>query len=148
MKRCLKHLRKHLKKHYKHMQHLDKTHLKTLKTYARNMHVYATSISTFATSQQNTCNIRLEQMKYLEHILETYVYNHYNMCSTLIYTYNIDIQHLQHTSETYETLVTYYCNMLFQRSICLLLGRIEARRRRARRWHRARSYEVTQRSPV
>jgi hypothetical protein len=61
--------------HYKHMQHPDETlvnirmkkHMKTLETYACNTHVYATSRSTFATSRQNTCNIRMEQMKHLEH---------------------------------------------------------------------------------
>ena len=80
------------------MQHPDETlanirmkHLKTLETYACNMHVYATSRSTFATSRQNTCNICLEQMKYLEHTLETYVYSHYNMCNIPIYFRNIDI---------------------------------------------------------
>jgi hypothetical protein len=45
-------------------------HLKTLETYACNMHAYATFSSTFATSRQNTCNIRLKQMKHLEHKLE------------------------------------------------------------------------------
>jgi hypothetical protein len=43
-------------------------------------------------------------MKHLEHTLETYVYSHYNMCNILFYFCNIDIQHLQHTSETFETL--------------------------------------------
>ena len=52
-------------------------------------------------------------MKYLEHILETYVYSQYNMCNIPIYFYNIDIQYLQHTSEITETLKTYYCNMRF-----------------------------------
>ena len=80
------------------MQHQDETfanirmkHLKTLETYACNMYVYATSRSTFATSRKNTCNIRLEQMKHLEHTLETYVYSHYNMCNIPIYFRNIDI---------------------------------------------------------
>jgi hypothetical protein len=102
------------------MQHLDETlanihmkHMKTLKTYACNMHVYATSRSTFSTSRRN---IRLEQMKYLGHTLETYVYSHYNMCNILIYFYNIYIQHLQHTSEIFET---YYCTMCFE-SACYL----------------------------
>jgi hypothetical protein len=102
------------------MQHLDETlanihmkHMKTLKTYACNMHVYATSRSTFSTSRRN---IRLEQMKYLGHTLETYVYSHYNMCNILIYFCNIYIQHLQHTSETFET---YYCTMRFE-SACYL----------------------------
>ena len=102
------------------MQYPDETlanicmkHLKTLETYACNMHVYETSRSTFAISRQNTCNIRLEQMKYLEHIIETYVYSYYNMCNIPIYFCNIDIQHLQRTSETSEALETYYCNMRF-----------------------------------
>jgi hypothetical protein len=34
-------------------------------------------------------------MKYLEHTLELYVYNHYNMCNIPIYFCNIDIQYLQ-----------------------------------------------------
>ena len=126
------------------MQHLDETfanihmkHLNTLETYTCNMHVYATFRSTFATSRQNTCNIHLKQMKHLEHTHKIYVCSHCNMCNILIYFCNIDIQHLQHTSETSETLETYYCNMCFQCSICLLLGRMEARRCGARRWHRA-----------
>jgi hypothetical protein len=36
---------------------------------------------------------------------------------------------LQYTSEIYETLKIYVCNMRFQRSISLLLGRMEVRRR-------------------
>jgi hypothetical protein len=54
---------------------------------------------------KNTCNIHLEQIKYLEHTLEIYVYRHYNMCNIPIYFCNIDIQHLQHNSETLETLL-------------------------------------------
>ena len=118
------------------MQHPDETltnihmkHLKTFETYACNMHVYATSRSTFATSRQNTCNIHLEEIKYLEHRLETYVYSHYNMCDILIYFCNIDIQHLQHSSETFETIETHACNMQFQRNISLMLGRMDPRRR-------------------
>jgi hypothetical protein len=42
-------------------------------------------------------------MKLSEHTLETYVYNHYNMCNIPIYFCNIDIQHMQHTSKTSET---------------------------------------------
>jgi hypothetical protein len=52
-------------------------------------------------------------MKHLEPILETYVYNNCNMCNILIYFYNIDMKHLQHTSKTSETLETYACNMCF-----------------------------------
>ena len=55
---------------------------------------------------------------------------------------NIYIQQLQHTSETSETLETYYCNMRFQRSIRLLLERIEACR------HEARCRGVARRLPV
>jgi hypothetical protein len=77
------------------------------------MYVYATSRSTFATSKQNTRNIYLEQMKHLEHTLETYVYSHYNMCNISIFFCNINIQHFQHTSETSETLEIYSYNMRF-----------------------------------
>ena len=87
-------------------------------------------------------------MKYLEHTLKTYMYSHYNMCNILIYFCNIDIQHLQHISETSETLETYYRNMRFQRSICLLLGRMEARRPGAQRRCGARCHGVARRSPV
>jgi hypothetical protein len=61
-------------------------------------------------------------MKHLEHTFETCVYSHYNMCNIPISFCNIDIQHLQHTSETSKTLETYYCNMRFQHSIGLLRG--------------------------
>jgi hypothetical protein len=43
-------------------------------------------------------------MKHLEHTFETYVYSHCNMYNIPIYFRNIDIKHLQHTSETSETL--------------------------------------------
>jgi hypothetical protein len=46
----------------------------------------------------------------------------------LIYFCNIQIKHLQHTSETAKTLEAYACNMHFQHNITLLLGQIEARR--------------------
>jgi hypothetical protein len=69
------------------MQHPDETlanihmkHLKTFETYACNMHVYATSRSTLQHLEKNTCNIRLEQIKHLEHTLETYMYSNY-MCN-------------------------------------------------------------------
>jgi hypothetical protein len=55
----------------------------------------------------------MEEMKLLEHILETYVYSHYNMCIIPIYFINIDIQHLQRTSEISETLATYIFNIAF-----------------------------------
>ena len=38
----------------------------------------------------------VEQMKHLEHTLDTYMYSNYNMCNVPIYFCNIDIQHLQH----------------------------------------------------
>ena len=64
-------------------------------------------------SKWNTCNIRLKQINHLEHTLETYVYSHYNMCNIPIYFCNIDIQHLQHTSESSKTLETYSFNIRF-----------------------------------
>jgi hypothetical protein len=33
------------------------------------------------------------------------MYRHYNICNIPIYFYNVDIQHLQHNSETLETLL-------------------------------------------
>jgi hypothetical protein len=55
-------------------------------------------------------NIHLKHMKYLEHTLELYVYNHYNMCNIPIYFCNIDIQDLQiplkHLKYLKHTLVT------------------------------------------
>jgi hypothetical protein len=53
-----------------------------------------------------TFNIRLEQMKYLEHTLETYMYGHYNMCNILIYFCNIRMKRLKQIFETTETLET------------------------------------------
>jgi hypothetical protein len=59
-------------------------------------------------------NIRLEnEIKHLEHTLETYMYRDCNMCNIPIYFYNIKIKHLQHPDETYETLETYSYNMGF-----------------------------------
>jgi hypothetical protein len=79
---------------------------------------------------KHACNVHVKkQMKYLEQMLATYVYNHCNMCNIPIYFCNIHIKHLQRTSETPETLEIYTCNMWFQRNISLLLGRMEARRR-------------------
>jgi hypothetical protein len=46
--------------------------------------------------ESTTCNICLKQMKYLEHMLATYVYSHCNIC-------NLQIKHLQHMSEVDET---------------------------------------------
>jgi hypothetical protein len=59
-------------------------------------------------------NICLEnEMKHLEHTLETYVYSHHNMCNIPIYFYNIKMKHSQHPDKTYETLQTYSCNIGF-----------------------------------
>jgi hypothetical protein len=68
-----------------------------------------------------------------KHTLATCLYSHYNMCNIPIYFCNIDVKHLQLTSEKFETLKIYVCNMRFQRNITLLLGRMEARRCGARR---------------
>ena len=46
-----------------------------------------------------------------------------------MYFCNIDIKHLQHSSETFETIETHACNMQFQRNISLMLGRMDPRRR-------------------
>ena len=46
------------------------------------------------------CDIRLKQIKHLEHTLATCVRSHYNIC-------NIQIKHLQHTLETAETFGIY-----------------------------------------
>jgi hypothetical protein len=62
----------------------------------------------------------------------TLVYNHCNICNIPIYFCNVYMEHLQHTSDTSKTLETYSCNISFQRNICLLLGRLKARRRGAR----------------
>jgi hypothetical protein len=99
----LKHLQKHLKiianicnihldetittdvshkKHLKHLQHPD----------------------------ENTCNIRLIQMKHLEHTLETYMHSHCNTCNILIYFcntdmkhFNISLKHLKHLKHIFAT---------------------------------------------
>jgi hypothetical protein len=56
---------------------------------------------------ETLANISLEnEMKHLEHILETYMYDHCNMCNILIYFCNIQ-------RKTSETLETYSCNMGF-----------------------------------
>ena len=44
------------------------------------------------------------------------MYNHYNICNIPIYFCNINLKHLQHTSEISETLETDSCSMRFQRS--------------------------------
>ena len=76
---------------------------------------------------ETLANIRLEnEMKHLEHTLETYVYSHCNMCNVPIYFCNIKMKHLQHLDKTSETLKTYACNMGFQRNVIVLLGRMEA----------------------
>jgi hypothetical protein len=70
---------------------------------------------------KHTCNIRMKkQMKYLEQMFATYMYNHCNMCNILIYFCNIHMNHLQHTSET---------NKMYGCEISWPLGRIEASRR-------------------
>ena len=75
-------------------------------------------------------------MKHSEHTLKTYAHSHCNMFNILIYICNIKMKHLQHPDETSETLETYACNMGFQRNVILLLGRMDARRCKAR--HRRR----------
>ena len=63
---------------------------------------------------ETLANIRLEnEMKHLEHTLETYVYSHSNMCNIPIYFCNIKMKHLQYPDKTSETLETYYCNIGF-----------------------------------
>jgi hypothetical protein len=52
------------------------------------------------------CDIRLEQWN-IWNIHLKHIYSHYNMCNIPIYFCNIDIQHLQHTFKTIETLETY-----------------------------------------
>ena len=62
---------------------------------------------TYATPKINTIATCLrKQVKHLKHTLATCVYNHCNIC-------NIDVKHLQHTSEISKTLKTYGCNMRF-----------------------------------
>jgi hypothetical protein len=63
-------------------------------------------------ANENTCNMKhLLQHTYeigetfLEHMIATYVYSHYNICT------NIQIKHLQHTFETDETFKTYSYNI-------------------------------------
>jgi hypothetical protein len=52
-------------------------------------------------TDENTCNIRLIQMKHLEHTFGIYVHSHCNMCNIpinfcniLIYFYNNDTKHI------------------------------------------------------
>jgi hypothetical protein len=45
-------------------------------------------------------------MKHLKYTLETCVYSHINICNIETYFCNIQIKHLQHKSETSETLET------------------------------------------
>jgi hypothetical protein len=62
--------------------------------------------------EKEACNIRVQPLQHMQHP-------------------GLNLQHgrkhLQHTSETSETLETYVCNMRFQRNISLLLRRIESR---------------------
>jgi hypothetical protein len=116
-------------------------------------HMYKTPENTWNICLQHACviyfcNIRMEDMKLLEHIFKTYAYSHYNMCIILIYFINIHIQHLQRTLKISETLETYYCNIHFQYSICLLLAQMEVRRCWAQCRHIARSHAVVQSSPL
>ena len=49
----------------------------------------------FNIQMKTLTNIRLEnKMKHLEHILETYVYSHCNMCNISIYFCSIKMKHL------------------------------------------------------
>jgi hypothetical protein len=110
------------------LQHADKTSATFFWNIWNmwNMHLKHTYISiTTCTTSDILCNIDIQ---HLQHTSKT---------SDLLC--NIDIQHLQHTSETSKT---YYFNMRFQCSICLLLRRMEAR------WRGARCRGVARRSPV
>jgi hypothetical protein len=85
-------------------------------------------------------NIRLKkQMKHSENTLEIYVYSHCNMCNIPIYFCNIKMKYLQHLDETLETCV---CNIDFQRSVILLLRRMEACRCGARCWRGGRCWRM------
>ena len=66
-----------------------------------------------------------KQVKHWEQKIITYVYNHCNICNISIYFCNINMKHLQHISQTSETLKTDAYNMH--------LTKMEARRHRARR---------------
>jgi hypothetical protein len=61
---------------------------------------------------KNTCKLQYSSRtdETFRNTPETYMYSHYNMCNIPIYFCNINIQHLQHTSETLEI---YYSNMHF-----------------------------------
>jgi hypothetical protein len=64
---------------------------------------------------ENTCNIRLIQIKHLEYILETYVHSYCNMCNINLLlqhpdlpipirsTYNIPLKHLKHLKHIFAT---------------------------------------------
>jgi hypothetical protein len=142
---------KYLKQASETLAKTPERHLQSLQTYATSRwntrkNMCETPENTWNICWQHACicniqiyfcNIQIKHLQhsfgideYLEHTLKTYMYSHYNMCNISIYFYNINIQHLQHTSKISKT---YYCNIRFQRSIYLLLGRMEACRRRARR---------------
>jgi hypothetical protein len=54
---------------------------------------------------KHTCNIHLEKIdETMEQKLETYVYNHCNICNIPIHFCNIHMKHLQPTYKTSETL--------------------------------------------
>jgi hypothetical protein len=55
-----------------------------------------------------------KQMKQWKQTLTRYVYNHCNICNTMIYFCNTHMKHLQHTSETSEID---NCNMHFQQTL-------------------------------
>ena len=55
---------------------------------------------------ETLAKIRLEnEMKHVEHTLETYVYSHCNMCNIMFYFYNINIQ-MKHMKHLKHKLVT------------------------------------------
>jgi hypothetical protein len=66
------------------------------------------------------------------------------MCNIPIYFCNIQMKHMQHPNETFETLQTYTCNIRFQRNVTLQLEGMEAHRGARRRLRgRQQSMELT-----
>jgi len=52
-------------------------------------------------------NIRLQQMKHIEHTLKTYVFSHCNICNIISFC-NIKVKqmkHMKHTDEMRETYI-------------------------------------------
>jgi len=80
------------------MKHLQKN-LKTLEKTLQNILQYPGK-STKHLQQ----NISITLMKHLEQMLATYMYIRYHICNIPIYFCNIYMKHLQHFSETSETL--------------------------------------------